>query len=115
MRRPLWCGPSGKCSTSYFDYYVPLYGERSSALHDPMAAAIAVGGARPSRAPAVDIVVDTTDGPGRGQTICDLRGQRLGPVDKPGVRSRVVLALETPLGPHLVERLMRFDPPEAVR
>ncbi|PTQ12084.1 nucleoside hydrolase [Sphingomonas oleivorans] len=99
----------------YFDYYVPLYGERSCALHDPMAAAIAVGEVRSRRAPAVEIVVDTTRGPGRGQTICDLRGQRLGPVDQPGARTRVVLELDRPLGPHLVERLTRFDAPEAVR
>lgn len=99
----------------YFDYYVPLYGERSCALHDPMAAAIAVGSIRASRAPSVEIVVDATQGPGRGQTICDLRGQRLGPVDQPGARHRVVLELDAPFGPHLVERLTTFVPPEAVR
>lgn len=99
----------------YFDYYVPLYGERSCALHDPMAAAIAVGGVEAVRAPAVEIVIDATDGPGRGQTICDLRGQRLGPVDRPGARHRIVLELASPLGPHLVERLLAFDGPEAAR
>ena len=95
----------------YFDFYVPFYGSRSCALHDPMAAAIAVGAIRAARAPAVEIVVDATNGPGRGQTICDLRGQRLGTVDQPGARHRVVLELEAPLGPHLVERLLQFDPP----
>lgn len=99
----------------YFDFYVPFYGMRSCALHDPMAAAIAVGGIRAARAPAVEIVMDTTDGPGRGQMICDLRGQRLGPVDQPGARHRVVLELEASLGPHLIERLTRFNPPEALR
>lgn len=99
----------------YFDFYVPFYGMRSCALHDPMAAAIAVGGIRAARAPAVEIVMDTTHGPGRGQMICDLRGQRLGPVDQPGARHRVVLELAEPLGPHLIERLTGFDPPEAMR
>lgn len=99
----------------YFDYYVPFYGQRSCALHDPMAAAIAVGGIRAARAPAVGIAVDATQGPGRGQTICDLRGQRLGPVDQPGARHRVVLELEAPFGPHLVERLTAFAPPGAAR
>jgi purine nucleosidase len=99
----------------YFDYYVPLYGTRSCALHDPIAAAIAVGKVRALRMPAVEITVDTTNGPGRGQTICDLRGQRLGPVDQQGARHRVVLELDQPLGAHLVDRLLHFDAPLAVR
>lgn len=90
----------------YFDFYIPFYGTRSCALHDPLAAAIAVGGVRAVNAPAVAIAVDTTDGPGRGQTICDLRGQRLGAVDQPGQRTRVVLATGEPLGPHLVDRIL---------
>lgn len=87
----------------YFDFYLPTYGVRSSALHDPLAAAIAAGGVTPTVAPRVPVVVDTTDGPGRGQTVVDLRGQRLGAVDHPGVRTRVVLATDRPLGPHLLE------------
>ncbi|WP_308116547.1 nucleoside hydrolase [Leifsonia poae] len=67
----------------YFDFYVDVYGHRSCALHDPLAAAIAVGGVRPTVAPEVDVVVDATGGPGRGQTICDLRGQRSGAADQP--------------------------------
>lgn len=89
----------------YFDFYVSLYGRRSSALHDPLAAAIAVGGIVPTNAPAVRVQVDTTDGPGHGQTICDLRGQRLGPVDQDGVRTRVVLATDRPLAPQLIRQI----------
>jgi purine nucleosidase len=89
----------------YFGFYTGLYGERGCALHDPLAAAVAVGGIRPTRAPAVPLVVDTTHGPGRGQTIADLRGQRLGPVDHAGVRTRVVLETDRPLGPELVRIL----------
>lgn len=99
----------------YFDFYVPLYGERSCALHDPLAAAIATGDIRATRAPAVDIVVDTTRGPGRGQTICDLRGQRLGPVDRPGVRTRVALETDRPFGPVLLDRLIGFVPTATIR
>lgn len=94
----------------YFDFYVSLYGHRSCALHDPLAAAIAVGGIQATNAPAVPIEVDTTSGPGRGQTICDLRGQRRGPVDQPGARCRVVLATDRPLGPHLIETIAVSTP-----
>ena len=90
----------------YFGFYVDLYGRRGCALHDPLAAAIAVGGIVPTKAPAVPVVVDDTDGPGRGQTICDLRGQRRGPRDAPGAHVRVVLDTDQQLGPQLIERLL---------
>lgn len=92
----------GEILNFYFDFYIALYGRRSCALHDPLAAAIAVGGVHPTNAPAVPVTVDSTDGPGRGQTICDLRGQRLGPIDQPGARTRVVLSTDQPLAPHLI-------------
>ena len=95
----------GRILDHYFDFYVELYGQRSCALHDPLAAALAVGVIAATTAPAVSITVDTTNGPGRGQTVCDLRGQRLRTVDQPGARTRVVLATSEPLGAHLIERL----------
>ncbi|WAL68223.1 nucleoside hydrolase [Amycolatopsis cynarae] len=96
----------GRILDVYFDFYVDLYGRRSSALHDPLAAAIAAGGITPTIAPRVPVVIDATDGPGRGQTLCDLRGQRRGSVDRPGARCRVVLATDAPLAPHLLDRLL---------
>ena len=78
------------------------------ALHDPLAAAIAVGQIIATRAPNVPVVVDDTQGPGRGQTICDLRGQRTGARDVEGAHVRVVLATDQPLGPVLLERLLEF-------
>jgi purine nucleosidase len=101
----------GRILDFYFDFYVDFYGRRSSALHDPLAAAIAAGGITPTIAPRVHVTVDTTDGPGRGQTICDLRGQRLGPVDQPGANCRVVLATDQPLAPLLVQRLLAYKTP----
>ncbi len=92
----------------YYGFYVSEYGRRSSALHDPLAAAIAVGQVKATRAPNVPVVVDATDGPGRGQTICDLRGQRNGPKDVDGAHVRVVLDTDQPLGPLLRERLLAF-------
>ncbi|TVT38050.1 nucleoside hydrolase [Amycolatopsis rhizosphaerae] len=96
----------GRILDVYFDFYVDLYGRRGSALHDPLAAAIAAGGITPTIAPRVPVVIDATDGPGRGQTLCDLRGQRRGSVDRPGARCRVVLATDAPLAPHLLDRLL---------
>jgi len=95
----------GEVLDLYFGFHVPTYGRRCSALHDPLAAAIAVGGVTPTLAPRVPVVVDATRGPGRGQTLCDLRGRYAGYPDVPGARTRVVLATDVPLAPHLVERL----------
>jgi purine nucleosidase len=96
----------GEILDFYFAFYASLYGQRNCALHDPLAVAIAVGCVVATNAPAVSVVVDATRGPSRGQTVCDLRGQRLGPVDQPGAHVRVVLATDVPLAPLLIERIL---------
>lgn len=90
----------------YLDFYVPIYGARTSALHDPLAAVLATGAITPDRAPRVPVRVDTTDGPGRGQTIADLRGQRIAMRDHEGVRTRVVLEVGAPVAEHLMGVLL---------
>lgn len=94
----------------YFNFYVGVYGHRSCALHDPLAAALAIGDIQAGRAPAVPVIVDTTGGPGRGQTICDLRSQRHRSQpdhshDTAGVTARIVFQTDRDLAPLLVERL----------
>lgn len=77
----------------YFDFYTPILGRPSCALHDPLAAAIALGIAVPSSSPVVPIEVDVTDGPGRGQTLVDLRSRFIGYPPLPGTRHSVPLAI----------------------
>jgi purine nucleosidase len=96
----------GEILDLYTRFYTGHYGRAACALHDPLAAAIVVGLVRATSAPAVPVVVDTGSGPGRGQTIVDLRGQRRGPADIPGARTRVVLGTDAPLAPWLMERLL---------
>ncbi|SHM69999.1 nucleoside hydrolase [Cryptosporangium aurantiacum] len=95
----------GQMLDVYYEFYVATYGRRCAPLHDPLAAAVAAVGATPVMAPTVQVVVDATDGPGRGQTICDLRGERVGYPVQPTARVRLVLTLDAPFGPHLIERL----------
>jgi len=90
----------------YYEFYVGTYGRRCCALHDPLAAAVAVGGVELGRAPVVGVVVDATPGLGRGQTICDLRGARLGFPAQPGAHCRVVLDVVGEVAPHLIKRLL---------
>ncbi|WP_427018062.1 nucleoside hydrolase [Pseudarthrobacter sp. P1] len=90
----------------YFGFYESQYGRPCSAMHDPLAAAIAVGGIVPAIAPRVNVQVDATAGPGRGQTVCDLRGRFRGFPDQPGARTRVVLTLAEEFSPHLVGTIL---------
>ncbi len=51
----------------YFRFYEGIFGRPCSAMHDPLTAALAVGGIKAAVAPVVHAAVDTSDGPGRGQ------------------------------------------------
>lgn len=93
----------------YFRFYEGIFGRACSAMHDPLAAALAVGGVKAAVAPVVHVDVDTTDGPGRGQTVCDLRGLYLDYPEQPGARCRVVLSLDGDFAPHLVDVLLSLS------
>jgi purine nucleosidase len=58
----------------YMDFYRPVFGRRTCALHDPLAAVVAARGIPLASAPRGPLEIDTTNGPGRGATIADLRG-----------------------------------------
>jgi purine nucleosidase len=90
----------------YFRFYEGIYGRPCSAMHDPLAAALAVGAVKPALAPVVRAGVDTSSGPSRGQTVCDMRGLYAGYPPVSGARCRVVLSLEEDFAPHLVETLL---------
>lgn len=79
----------------YFDFYRTVFGRRCSVMHDPLAVAIATGLVEIIDAPYVRVIVDATDGPGRGQTICDMRGLYKGYPKPEGARCRVVLQVDS--------------------
>lgn len=93
----------------YFRFYEGIYGRPCSAMHDPLAAALAVGAVKPAVAPVVRAAVDTSSGPGRGQTVCDMRGLYAGYPPVKGARCRVVLSMEEEFAPHLVETLLDYS------
>ncbi len=90
----------------YFGFYTPILGRPSCALHDPLAAAIALGTVVPTLAPVVTVDVDATDGPGHGQTIADLRGRFVGYPSIAGARHRVVLGVPDGFAEALLESLL---------
>ena len=99
---------SPPCSTSTSRFYTPILGRPSCALHDPLAAAIALGTVVPTLAPVVPVDVDATAGPGRGQTLVDLRGRFVGYPAKPGARHTVVLTVPDGFGDELLASLLRL-------
>lgn len=61
-------------SDFYFDFNAQAsFDTRCSPMHDAVAVAIAMGALEVTRSAQVSVEIDTTDGPGRGQTICDTR------------------------------------------
>ena len=100
----------GEMLTHYSGFYRGIFGRPCCAMHDPLAAAIAVGAVTLRTAPIVHVDVDTTAGPGRGQTVCDLRDRYLGYPAQEGAHCRVVLEMAEDFAPHLVETVLTMAP-----
>ena len=96
----------GQMVAHYLDFYSGVFGVRECALHDPLAAAIATGTVTTAIAPTVPVTVDATDGPGRGQTICDLRGRFRHYPPVPNAHCRVVLSMTEPFAPLLMDAIL---------
>lgn len=90
----------------YFDYYENnVFGFRAAACHDPLAAGIAILDVPALLAPTVRVNVETGDGPGRGATIADVRGQYQGYPPQDGAHVRVVLETAGTFPQRLADRL----------
>lgn len=96
----------------YFDFFAAhAFGYRCSPMHDVLAVAVAIGDLEPLEAPLIDVTVDATDGPGRGQTICDTRGRYRGyPEDG---ACRVLLDADPAFAEVVTDRLCAWPPPSA--
>ncbi len=90
----------------YFEFYRSIFGEKSSACHDVLAAGIAAGDVRPKRSMTVKVAVETGFGPSRGATVCDLRSMYRGELAQPGANCTVVLETSGDFSARVVERLM---------
>ncbi|MDB4873086.1 MAG: nucleoside hydrolase [Gemmatimonadales bacterium] len=94
----------GRMLDFYFDFFAQnAFGDRSSCMHDALAVAIGADILAPSLAPTVNAWVDTSDGPGRGQTICDLRGRYMGYPAQEGAHCEVALESDPDFARHVVE------------
>lgn len=88
----------------YFEFYRAVFGDAGLvALHDPLAAAIALDDATVVSEAVTTVRVETGVGPARGSTIADMRTFRRGDVRVPGATTRVVLDTRNDLARRLVE------------
>lgn len=87
------------------------FGKRLATMHDAIAVGIAAGLAKPKVAPLVNVEVDVTDGPGRGQTICDLRGTYRNFPAQEGAHCRVLLQLEDGFSDYFTDLLVTAGEP----
>lgn len=97
----------GRVIKYYMDYFTRTsFSEPLSCMHDVLAVAIGAGTLEPTLAPIVNASVDTGYGPGRGQTICDLRGRYSGYPPQEGAHCRVVLECDLDFAEKLVDILV---------
>jgi len=88
----------------YSEFYRGVFGRKSCALHDPLTVAIAAGLAEIGEAAHVPTEIDTTEGPDRGRTVCDLRGRFMGyPTNSNARTTKIVLGLTKPFAPTLMQ------------
>ncbi|AWS49003.1 nucleoside hydrolase [Streptosporangium sp. 'caverna'] len=78
----------------YFTFYEGVYSTERIALHDPLAALLALGNVTPALAPLTSVHVECGHGPARGATICDLRNRFRGFPPQSGATCTVVLEVK---------------------
>jgi purine nucleosidase len=89
---------------SYGEFYRDeVFGEWQCCMHDTLAVAAAVGALDVRLAPVVNVEVDTTDGPGRGQTVADLRGVYRGFPPQEGAHCTVLLDVDARIADEAVD------------
>ena len=98
---------AGEILDHYMDFYKTVFGRRCCACHDALAAGIAVGDVVAKRAMSVKATVNTSAGPARGATICDMRGLYKGEVRQRGANCNVVLETAGDFPEQIVQRLLR--------
>lgn len=102
--------PISTLAGEILDFYFAFHEEtslpfRGSALHDPLAAGIAVGEAVPTSMPRLCVTVDTADGAARGALVADTRGIHRGYPTQPDANAAVVLETDYTFPELLIEWL----------
>lgn len=92
----------------YLGFYQGVFGREECALHDPLAAAIALESIAVEREARTTVRVQLAAGPARGYTVADLRTSHRAPVAVDGAANSVVLATEPGFSRQLIEALQQL-------
>ena len=93
----------GRIIDFYGEFYRDVvFGKWCCAMHDAIAVAAAAGHLDVKLAPTVNVQVDTTGGPGHGQTLVDLRGKYQGYPEQPGAHTQVLLEIDGGIADEIV-------------
>ena len=96
----------------YSDFYEKYtYNKPLTTMHDAIAVALAAGLVKAKVSPCVNVEVDITNGPGRGQTVCDLRGVYMNFPPQEGAHCYVPLELEDGLPDYFTNLLASAGDP----
>ena len=101
-------GEAGAYMAKIMEHYGEFYranafGEWSCAMHDTIAVAAAAGHLDVALAPTVHVEVDSSGGPGHGQTIADLRGMYRGFPAQEGAHCQVLLEIDDKIADEVVD------------
>ncbi|MBL3686728.1 nucleoside hydrolase [Leucobacter zeae] len=101
-------GPAGRYLARIMEHYGDFYRDNAfgfwtCAMHDTIAVAAAAGTLDVRLAPVVHVEVDTSGGPGHGQTIADLRGAYRGYPEQPGAHCAVLLDIDDGIADDVVD------------
>ncbi|MBO1903030.1 nucleoside hydrolase [Leucobacter weissii] len=111
-------GEAGRYLARILEHYGEFYRERAfgtwaCAMHDTVAVAAAAGALDVRLAPVVHVEVDTSGGPGHGQTIADLRGVYRGYPEQAGAHCSVLLDVDGRIADEAVELIVAHGAPRA--
>ena len=112
--RMLAGGPAGQYMGRIIEFYGEFYrdvvfGDWSCAMHDSIAVAAAAGHLDVQLAPVVNVEVDTTGGPGHGQTLVDLRGKYRDYPEQEGAHTTVLLEISDSIADTVVDLITDFQ------
>lgn len=96
----------------YGDFCAQTFGTWTATMHDTIAVAAAAGTLTVNSAPVIDITIDTSDGPSRGATLCDLRGMYSGDASIPGARHTLLLDIEDSIADDVIALIAAYDSEE---
>ena len=86
----------------YGEFCAKTFGAWNATMHDTIAVAAAAGTITVNEGPVAHVEIDCSDGPSRGATVCDLRGNYAGYPPQDGAHCTVLLDIDDAIADDVV-------------